>query len=275
MEWLSDTIYRFAVYEFFWVALTVFIFGAAYRLLRMLLFWKRPVKAEARHRSAGELIVALIRTFLDPIIFSLKHRTPDFIFGLTLLHLIGVIPVLFLLAQHVIVWAYYFPPYWIVADLGLWIPLSMTSGALTVTSPVPPVSEMSAKFVDSIWGPLTIVMNGDVLAILAMIGVGGKIGMKILEKAHGSRNVRIGDIVNYVLLFGILLTGFMAARHAFVEEGLYTSVSTYRLWLGLHVLFAELLLMWLPFSKYWHFIFGYWYGKLHEYWDARIQRGAV
>jgi hypothetical protein len=68
-----------------------------------------------------------------------------------------------------------------------------------------------------------------------------------------------------------------AYRHSFTEGflGLYTDFDTYRLWLGLHVLFAELLLAWLPFSKYWHFVFGYWYGKLHEYWDTRVQRGAV
>ncbi len=274
---LSEAVYNFAVYQFFWVALTIFVFGVVYRIGRMLLFWKRPVKPEARKRSAGQLIVAFIRTFLDPIIFSLKKKPHDFTFGLVLLHILGILPVMLLLAQHVIVWAYYFPPYWLVAKLGLWIPESMITGTLTVTAPVPPVSEMKYTFTDSIWGPLTVILNGDLLAVLALIGVGGKIGMKIYEAAKREKNVRIGDIVDWALLFGLLFTGFMAARHSFTEGflGLYTDFSTYRLWLGLHVLFAELLLAWLPFSKYWHFVFGYWYGKFHEYWDTRVQRGAV
>ncbi len=275
MEYLGDAVYRFAVYQFFYVALIVFVFGVVYRIGRMVAFWKRPVKAPRRPRGGGTLVKAFIMTFLEPIIHSIKKHPHDFTFGLVLLHVLGVLPIIFLLAQHVIIWASYFPPYWIVAQLGLWIPESVTSSTLTVTAPVPPVSEMTYRFVNSIWGPLTIILNGDVLAVLAILGVGGKIGMKIVEKIRGNRNVRIGDLIDYILLLGLLTTGFLAARHAFMEHGIYTSVVTYKLLLGLHVLFAELLLMWLPFSKFWHFVFGYWYGKLHEFWDARVQKGVA
>jgi len=268
---LSEAIYNFAVYQFFWIALAIFAFGVVYRIGRMILLWKRPVKAPRRVRSGGYLVGTFLETFIDPIIESLKNKPPDFVFGFALLHVLGILPVMFLLAQHVIIWAYYFPPYWLVAELGLWIPESITTGTLMVTSPVPPVGAMSAKFVENIWGPLNIILNGDLLALLALIGIGGKIGMKLFEAAKREKNVRPGDIIDYIILFGLVFTGFLAARHFMGVE----NVDGYRLLLGPHVLFADLLLAWLPFSKYWHFVFGYWYGKLHEFWDTRVQRGAV
>jgi hypothetical protein len=33
--------------------------------------------------------------------------------------------------------------------------------------------------------------------------------------------------------------------------------------------------MYIPFSKYWHFVFGYWYGKIHEWYDLDLKRGEV
>ena len=264
---LSEALYNFAVYQFFWIALAIFAFGVVYRIGRMFALWKRPIKAPRRARGGGYLVKTFIETFIDPIIFSLKKKPHDFTFGLLLLHLLGVLPIIFLLGEHVVVWSYYFPPYWLVAKWGLWIPESIISGTLTVTTPVPPVGEMSYMFVSNIWGPLNIILNGDLLAILALIGVGGKIGMKLLEAAKREKNVRLGDIIDYALLLGILLAGYLAARFR-------GDVIIYRELLALHVLFAELLLAWLPFSKYWHFVFGYWYGKLHEWWDTRYQRGA-
>lgn len=270
MEQLGGAVtdlYSFAVYYFFPVALSVFVFGATYRIVKMLLFWRRVVKAAPRNRGLGARLVGLIETFVDPIIFSIKTKPHDFLAGLLALHIIGVIPLIFLLAHHVTFFAYWFSPYKLVADWGLWIPLSMTQSTLTVTSPIP------MEFVDSIWGPLTVVLNGDVLAILALIGVGFKLGTKIVEQAHKLRHVRWSDYFSLGLLLFILLTGYMAAHHS--EWGGVVDVVGYRNLLGLHILGAEILLMILPFSKYWHFVFGYWYGKLHEWYDLRVQRGLV
>ncbi|KSW11626.1 hypothetical protein CF15_02005 [Pyrodictium occultum] len=261
-------IYSFAVYYFFWVALLVFSFGAAYRIVKQILFWRRVVKAESRNRGIGARIIGLIRTFIDPIIFSIKKKPHDFLAGLVALHLLGVLPLIFLLAHHVAFFSYWFPWYKrLVADTGLWIPLSATTSTLTVTSPV------KVEFVNSIWGPLTAILNGDVLAILAIIGVTFKIGMKIAEQATGLRHVRWSDYFSLGLLLFILLTGYAAARHStgasIVDVGMYRTI------LGLHILGAELLLMLIPFSKFWHFVYGYWYGKLHEWYDVRVQKGLV
>jgi len=266
-------IYSFAIYYYFPIALAVFVFGCVYRILRMVLFWRRPVKAEPRRRGAGAVFIGLIRTFLDPILFSLRYRKWDFVFGLTFLHLLGVIPLIFLLAHHVAFFAYLVPFYSIVWPFA--IPLSITSSTLTVTAPIEPYSQMSFTFVNTIWGPLTIILNGDVLTILALIGTSFKIGTKIYERiVKGLRNARITDVLVYAVLLETLITGYLAARHhpsTFVG----TDIIVYRMLMGLHVLGASTLLALLPFTKYWHMIFGYWYGKFHEWYDLRVRRGAI
>ena len=264
-------IYSFAVYYAFWPAFAIFVGGAVYRIGKMLLRWCRVVKAEPRRRGVGAAIVGLIRTFLDPIIFSLKTKPHDFLAGLVALHILGVIPLIFLLSHHVVFFSYWFPWYKVVATSGLWIPLSMTTSALEVTSPIYPAS---THFTETIWGPLVVILNGDLLAILAIIGVSFKLGMKIVEKMEGLNHVRLSDFFSLTLLLFILATGYMAARHHALSADT-ADITLYRTLLGLHILGAELLLALLPFSKFWHFVFGYWYGKIHEWYDVRLQKGAV
>ncbi len=274
MEYLggmASDIYSFAVYRFFWIALAIFVFGSIYRIAKLVLRWRRVVKAEPRRRGVGAMIVGLIRTFLDPIIFSIKTKPYDFIAGMLALHLLGVIPLIFLLAQHVVFFAYWIPIYGVVAKWGLWIPLSMTTSTLEITTPIYPPS---TSFTNTIWGPLVVILNGDVLAILAILAVAFKLGVKIIEQAHGLQHVRWSDYFSLGLLLFILLTGYMAARHHTLSAETM-DVATYRTILGLHILAAEVLLAITPFSKYWHFVFGYWYGKFHEWYDVRVQKGLT
>ncbi len=268
----TSDLYSFAVYYFFWIALAIFIGGSVYRIAKLALFWRRVVKAERRSRGAGAVIVGLIRTFIDPVIFSAKKKPHDFLAGLVALHILGVLPLIFLLAHHVAFFAYWFSPYKVVAEWGLWIPLSVTTSTLEITAPIYPAS---THFTNTIWGPLVVILNGDVLAILAMLGVAFKIGMKIIEQAQGLQHVRWSDYFSLGLLMFILLTGYAAARHHAPLVGETADVVTYRTLLGLHILGAEILLALIPFSKYWHFVFGYWYGKLHEWYDLRVQKGLV
>ena len=265
-----NDIYSFAVYYAFWPAFAVFVGGAVYRIGKMLYYWRRTVKAEPRRRGLGAAVVGLIKTFLEPIIFSARRKPHDFIAGLVSLHLLGVIPLIFLLSHHVAMFSYWIPGYSKIAEWGLWIPLSSTTSVLELTSPIYPAS---THFTETIWGPLVAILNGDLLAILAMLAVGFKIGMKIIEQAEGLQHVRWSDYFSLSLLLFILATGYMAARH---HIGAVTvDIATYRTLLGLHILGAELLLALLPFSKFWHFVFGYWYGKLHEWYDVRLQKGVV
>jgi nitrate reductase gamma subunit len=267
----GNDLYVIAVCKVFWIALAIFTAGSIYRISKLLLRWRRVVKAGPRRRGAGRAIIGLIETFLDPIIFSAKTKPHDFLAGLVALHILGVIPLIFLLGHHVVFFSYWFKPYSVVAKWGIWIPLSATSSTLELTSPIYPAS---TSFTGTIWGPLAAILNGDLLAILAIIGVAFKLGMKIIERAEGLQHMRWSDFFSLGLLLFILATGYMAARHHALGEAT-VDVETYRTLLALHILGAETLLALLPFSKFWHFVFGYWYGKLHEWYDVRVQKGLV
>jgi len=261
-------VYVFAIYYFFIPSLIIFTMGAIYRLTRYWVLWKRGAPAQPKEElRSGHAVRDLVETFIEPVLFTARHNFLAFLAGLIALHIVGVIPVLFLLAEHIVWWRYYLPFYSILWPLS--VPLSMTSASLVVTSPVMPATDMMFRFINSLWGPLAFILNGDLAAILILIGIGYKVGEKIMKKLKSRAPVpRLSDFVDLGLLFAIILTGYAAARHWPSPD-----VVTYRTMLGLHVLFAELLLMWLPFSKYWHFVFGYWYGKFHEWYDLSIKRG--
>jgi hypothetical protein len=44
--------------------------------------------------------------------------------------------------------------------------------------------------------------------------------------------------------------------------------------LGLHIASAVAFVAVWPFTKYFHFLWGFWYGKLHEWYDLALKRGA-
>jgi len=245
----------------------MFLFGVAYRISRYVLMYRR-VPIRRRSRPAFKLLVGLVKTFIDPLVITARFRVSDFVGGLILLHILGVIPLIFLLGQHVAMFSYWFPPYSALRFLS--IPSSATSPALTLTAPVKPTSSMSWTFVESIWGPLTIVLNGDLLAVLAIMGVLYRLGDRLWKASRNMIHIRLGDFTALLLLLAILVTGFFATHH--MPSG---DIVTYRFVLGLHILLAETLVVALPFTKFWHFVFGYWYGKLHEWYDLKYRRGAL
>jgi hypothetical protein len=268
--WGSPTdLFNFAIYYLLVPSIFVFSAGATYRIVRMIVS-TRFAPVQKGHTDFGEAIKGLIMTFLRPIIFTIKTRPDDFIAGMLFLHIVGVLPILFLMGEHIAFWVYYFPAYRYLWPLN--VPLSITSAVLTVTAPVTPSSSMMFTFVNTIWGPLTVILNGDLMAILVLIAIGYKCAVRLTEIVlkHNHAPKRIGDFIAYALLFLVIFFGYAAARHWPSDN-----VVVYRNVLGLHVLFAELLFMYIPFSKYWHFVFGYWYGKIHEWYDLDLKRGEV
>ncbi len=255
-------LYEFAVYDMFTPTIAIFTFGLIYRLSRYAFLYRRSPQPEWRKTSLIHRVYVLIDAFLHAIIASIKRAKVTFVTGIFLLHLLGVIPLLFLLSHHIAWWSYYFPPYKALSFLA--IPTSSTSSALTVTATVTPVSETSFNFVNTIWGPLTVVLNGDVLAILAIIGSAFKLLEKVSEKlVNKLSRIRPGDFFALILLLAILVSGYLATHHLPSDD-----VETYKLMLGIHVLTAEILVMLLPFTKFFHFVFSFWYGKLHEIYDV-------
>ena len=187
-------LYEFAVYDMFLPTVALFSFGMVYRLSRYLLLYKRTAQPEWRRTSILHKIYLLIDAFLHAIVAAVKRSKVTFVTGMLFLHLLGVIPLIFLLSHHIAWWSYYFPPYRSLAFLA--IPTSATSSALTVTAPLQPTTGMSYGFVNTIWGPLTVVLNGDVLAVLAIIGT----AFKLLEKIPEKFKERLARAVSYTHL---------------------------------------------------------------------------
>ena len=254
-------IYEFSVYNMMLPTIFIFVLGVTYRLSRYLFLFKRTPQPIWRKTSLLHKVLALVKAFIFPIWASIKRTKITFVTGIFLLHFLGVIPLLFLLSHHIAWWSYYFPPYSILQPLA--IPTSATSSALTVTSPVTPTSTMPQSFVNTIWGPLTVVLNGDVLAIIAIIGTSFKLLEKFPKKfKEDLSRIRIGDFTALILLLVILVSGYMATHH--LPSG---DIDTYKTVLGVHILASEVLVMILPFTKFFHFVFSYWYGKLHEAYE--------
>ncbi len=264
-------IFVFALNYMFPVALIIFIIGSTYKLARFAIL-RSPTKTRAppRKKSVKSLVKGLVMTFLEPIILSIKKNPLDFIFGLVLLHMLGTIPMLFLLGQHVAFFQHYFKLYGILWPLAL--PLSpTTSSVLTFSTTIP--TKTIVEFTN-VWGPLNIILNGDVLSICVIVAIGFKIADKLMEKKAGVQSIRPWDWLSLFLLLGIVVTGFLAAHHyPSADETTAQTTITYRDIMGLHVLLADILLLSIPFTNMWHITFSYFYGKLHEFWDMRIRKG--
>jgi len=256
-------LYGFAVGPAFTVAALAFTFGAFYRLSRYVLFWRKMPKLRARNRGVVARVVGLVDTFMHPIVEGFRGNPVDASAGLLALHLLGVIPLLFLMDHHIAAFDNILPKlgplrYGLLKPLS--VPLSLTDAVLHVQKGLP---------LHTIWGPLVVVLNGDVLAVMTLVGAGFKVGLWFVERAKGLRSKRLGDLAALLLVIAIALTGFLAAHHVLPET------SGYRTVLGLHILLAETLLALMPFTRFWHFVFDYWFGKLHEWYELKIVRGVV
>lgn len=257
-------IYTFAVYVFLPIALYIAVAGASYRIFRFVFLYRPGLYVR---RPGGAVVAGLPEAFGHAAKWSSRHMKREIAGGLVALHL-ALIPVVFLLGQHIDYIEQYLPFYSALWPLA--IPLSPTTGALTVTAPMEPTQVgMSYTFVNTIWGPLTVVLNGEVLTIIALLGIGYKIGEKVYLAIEKEKFARVGDLWIYGVLLFVVITGLLAAFHLPSDE-----IVTYRTVLGLHILSGELLLMTFPFTKYFHAVWGFWFGKLHEWYDLFVKRGA-
>lgn len=266
-------IYSFAVYVFFPAAIVVFLSGIIYEALRLVLAWRRKRwLPELENIGVARLLVLFAKGYYhaltEPTLQGLKRRKRDILIGTLALHFLGVIPLIFLHANHVAFYAWYFPPYGLLWSLA--IPPSSTTGSLVVLAPVEPVSQFSYTFHDSIWGPLTVVLNGDVVMTLATIAVAFKIGEKLVGLYGGE--TRPSDLLMLLLLLAILVTGFLAASHS-SPSGETLNIVEYRTILGIHIILAGLFLALLPFTKYKHFIL-MWIGKAIEAVELEVVRSS-
>ncbi len=265
-------VYTFAVYVAFPVAILVFIAGALYRIARLYMAHRRKRwLAEKSGVGIVTLILGLINVFVYPPLFASARKKKDVVLGMTSLHFIGVIPLIFLLAQHVAFFSYYIPFYHILWPFA--IPLSVTTANLPLALAIKDLGVIGANisFTHSIWGPLTMILNGDVLFVIAGVAVAYKLGERIvlwIRERH-----RPTDAIMLAHLLAILVTGAAASHHQLIQATL--GITAYRTVLGVHILLAALFLALIPFTKYWHFVFGMWFGKILEWIDRTWLRGAA
>ncbi len=262
-------VYSLSVYIIFPLAIIIFVIGFVYRVTRLGLALRRK-KWVAYRAPEGilTLILGLVNVYIYPPLFAAFRNRKDLFLGLIGVHMIGLLPLIFLLGQHVAFYAYFISLYSIVWPLA--IPISSATGSLPLFQQFEPAIA-TRPFHESIWGPLTIILNGDVLTAVSLIAVGFKLGERIymmIKEGH-----RPSDVILYIHLTLILITGALAAHHESLP--FLSDTTAYRTILGLHITLAGLFLALIPFTKYWHFVFGMFFGKIVEWIDITVMRGAA
>lgn len=243
---------------------TVFFFflGASYRVFRYLATYHRPFipypSSEVRQTSSVHKLVALINVFANSSRVGLKRKPITTAVGI-LFHA-ALVLIIFLLAQHMVFWAYYIPPYSALFPLA--IPESSEDGLLAFTTPN---HSSITLFVNDIWGPLTIILNGQFLTFLLIILLGVHLGHKLMVAAE-RLSLRAGDWWFFILLYVDVLLGFLATAHIPNNVYWYDNI------LGAHILIAEIIIATLPFTRGFH-MFEFYLGKIREWYFMVYRRG--
>jgi len=263
---VGNSLYPLAL-DLFIPTVFFFFFGATYRIGRYLITYQKPFTpyptSSVREKiSGGENVKELFTAISNSSIEGTKRKPVMTIAGL-LMH-VGLLLIILLLSQHMIFWAYYIPFYSVFFPFA--IPVSSTDGWLAATYWTSPLTSTPNPFVNDIWGPLTIILNGQYLAYLLMIILAIYLAHKFIALAEGL-TIRAGDWWFFVLIFLDVILGFLAASH------IPSSVVWYDNILGAHILVAEIIIATLPFTRGFH-MFEFWFGKLREWYYMVYRRGT-
>jgi len=257
----------------------IFVGGLVYKVMRYALLARIHVpKPEFRWREKAikkgsfwdigfwHWIKEIIMVFLRPIIWCARSNVLDLVGGLLFLHIFGIILILFLVGTHVAIWLNYMP--------------YLKLGALSLVPAAVAIEKfwfglcLAVKYSAGVehlspWGLLTYAGNAYMLALIVIAAITYKFVDHLVKVKRHIINIRPGDFAALLLLLAVVLSGFAAAF-----SPITTPITVQRFLLGLHVLFGEIFFMVLPFTKFSHFVFGYWYGKIHELYDTYAKRGV-
>ncbi|ARM75299.1 hypothetical protein [Acidianus manzaensis] len=260
---LGDSLYPLAL-DLFIPTILLFFFGASYRVFRYFATYHKPYVVYTTtirgNVSSFEKTKQLVNTFSNSSKVGMKRKPITTGVGL-LMHL-SLIVIIFLLAQHMVFWAYYIPPYKILFPLA--IPESSTDGLLSLTYGLSPLTPTSYPFVHDIWGPLTVILNGQYITYLLMILLGIYLGHKFHALAEGL-TLRAGDWWFFLLLYIDIVLGFLATSH------IPNAITWYDNLLGAHILVAEILIATLPYTRGFH-MFEFYLGKVREWYFMTYRR---
>jgi len=247
---------------------TVFFFflGATYRIGRYLITYQKPfipytTSYVRGNISGGEKVKELFNTFANSSKVGVKRKPVTTVAGL-LMH-VALVFIVFLLAQHMIFWAYYIPPYKILFPLA--IPESSTDGLLSLTYGSSPFTPTPNPFVNTIWGPLTVILNGQYLTYLLIALLSIYLAHKFYAVAE-HLSIRAGDWWFFLLLYIDVILAFLATSHIPNDVVWYDNI------LGAHILVAEIIIATLPFTRGFH-MFEFYLGKIREWYFMVYRRG--
>lgn len=263
---VGNSLYPLAL-DLFLPTVIFFFFGAAYRIARYLItyhtpFTPYPTSSVRGKISGGEKVKEFFVTLGNSSRVGAKRKPVTTIVGL-LQHIVLIL-IIFLLAQHMVFWSYYIPPYRALFPLA--IPESSASGELAAFYGSHPFTPTPYPFVHDVWGPLTIILNGQYLTYALIILLSVYLAHKFYALAE-RLVIRAGDWWFFVLLYIDVILGFLAASH------IPNSVVWYDNILGAHILVAEIIIATLPFTRGFH-MFEFWFGKIREWYYMMYRRGA-
>jgi len=267
----SDALYWWALNVIFPVSLLIFVFGVIYRISRYFLGRRTITYAAAGFGSELKEAVKGV-----PTPFASAGRRDPFLIVETIFWHIFVLGVIIIVGIHIIAWNYIFGaifgvsnPLWFLFKIstpeqftsayqmgllgsnayshgGILNPLGAWNSAEVATSTFDP------------WGFLSVLVNGTMMALIALAGLLGYLVTRIIEDVTGHKRLSsVGDYTFLVLLLLIIISGIGAMYDFNIP---YLGIPNQANWYGLHIALVGAFIAYIPFSKGWH-MFGYYIGK--------------
>lgn len=117
----------------------------------------------------------------------------------------------------------------------------------------------------TIWGPLEIIVNADFLALLIIFSSTAVFALRLVKHLEGEFKSTFGDYFALIIVLVLVIFGYLAV-HAH-------GTALYETYLALHILTASFLIAYIPFSKFFHFVWSYWVNLAIMIYH-RARRGA-
>ncbi|NON62499.1 hypothetical protein [Acidianus sp. RZ1] len=265
------SLYWWALNVVFPLGLLFFVFGTIYRISRYFIGRRAPTYAVAGFGTELKEAVSAI-----PTPFKSASRHDPFLIVETIFWHVFMLGVIIVVGIHIIAWNYIFGqifgvsnPLWFLFgistpeqftsayQMGLLGSASYTHGGILNPLGAWNSAEVSTSTFDP-WGFLSILVNGTMMALLALAGLVGYLVTRIVEDVTGHKRLSSsGDYVFLILLLAIIVSGLVAMYDISIP---YLGLPNQANWYGLHIALVGAFIGYVPFSKGWH-MFGYYLGK--------------
>ncbi len=230
-------------------ALIIFVMGFFYQVIQYFIIPGPPrPHAPGRKVPLSKKILMPFIKWIGTFKFIMKVNPLHGFMAIFVMH-IPLIAIILLFPPHQAVIFHYFPfleP--ILAPLA--IPQNITDAFIAQKT---------------IWGPLEIILNADLLAILIIFSSSTVFALRLVKHFTGEFKSTIGDYFALILVLILVIFGYLAV-HAH-------GTSLYEFYLALHILTASFLIAYIPFSKFFHFVWSYWLNLAIMIYH-RARRGA-